>query len=310
MFSIGIVIFSCNKSEIFKSEIEGNTLNIIENTNNSFLSNYKSGNILFTYGSKTTGTTTKSYLKITDYSSTKEKIILTNFVIDTSVPSYKLTSHESVISEAKKVKNDFTLFDIKNVVELYEIFGRKILAQPQIDHSSQLVQSIFFHNATLKSIERGLEAETDCGCTPHPLYFGGKISFWCQEDYFIDPRAYLKAIDDRKYKMNSKEMEVYYYLQNNKSQAAISIDKLLNILEPKASFMQRIGNVYYKSTNKILKNNPPTTLAESGCLEGSDWGCCSNYSGCCWYWNILCFEHDIACLKCDHWYCGPLCKPE
>ncbi len=314
--------------------MEENKLEIIESTPSSFIANYKSGNLAFTYHSKISGTITKSVLKITNSSNNKEKIILTNFTIDPSLPSYKLVSHETVISEAENVKKNFSLSEIRNVIKLYEVFGEQILAQQQVDHSSQLIQSLFFHNAIFTSINRSLEKNTDCGCTPHPAYFIGKTSFWCQEDYFIDPRLYIKAIDDSKYPMNAMEMKVYNYLQNNKSQPTISIDKLLNILETKASYMQRVSSVYYESTNKILKNSSTSQQldadrlnrdmerqsigiddrpagrreSKSDCLKGSDLGCCGNYSRCCWYWSMLCLAHDIDCLNCDHWHCGPACK--
>lgn len=43
---------------------------------------------------------------------------------------------------------------------------------------------------------------------------------------------------------------------------------------------------------------------------GSQWGCCGNYSGCCWYWTYLCFMHDVACIDCEPWHCGPGCEPD
>lgn len=42
--------------------------------------------------------------------------------------------------------------------------------------------------------------------------------------------------------------------------------------------------------------------------NGSDIGCCGNYSGCCWYAHTLCFYHDLECLECDHWHCLPGCE--
>ena len=43
-------------------------------------------------------------------------------------------------------------------------------------------------------------------------------------------------------------------------------------------------------------------------LQGSDWGCCSNYPGLCCLANRLCRWHDEACTCCAHWWCLWGCK--
>lgn len=47
-----------------------------------------------------------------------------------------------------------------------------------------------------------------------------------------------------------------------------------------------------------------------GGLEGSDWGCCSNYDGCCRLCHGLCLAHDAACTCCSWWWCGWRCQPD
>lgn len=47
-----------------------------------------------------------------------------------------------------------------------------------------------------------------------------------------------------------------------------------------------------------------------GGLQGSDHGCCGNYSGCCAFWHPICRIHDELCTRCDHWYCLWGCVPD
>ena len=43
-------------------------------------------------------------------------------------------------------------------------------------------------------------------------------------------------------------------------------------------------------------------------LQGTDWGCCSNYPGLCCYASDSCYNHDRECTCCEPWHCGPLCR--
>ncbi len=177
----------------------------------------------------------------------------------------------------------------------------------RVDYSLQTVQSIFFHNSILNSAYRSIIEDNDCGCTPHPAYFIDKMGFWCQEDYMINPKKLLSVIKDSKYKVQDREIKAYQYLKENSTKTKISIDKISTLIEPRYQFINRINSIYYRETNKFLKNESVTMSTE--CFPATGLGCCGNYSGCCVVWDFICLEHDLACLKCDHWYCGWQCKP-
>ena len=308
----GCIIYSCSKKETSKDVIKEKALIVLTNTNQLFEATYKVNNYLYTYTSKVTGSTTASVLNVKN--TTGGKDISINFSVDTSLSSFKLAIHDKVLLESQRIKDDFDLNGIKEVTAFFETFGKELIDDPKINQSSQLIQSLFLHNAALSTIKRSFVQNTDCGCTPHPAYFIGKTSFWCQEDYLINPQDYVNTINKSNYKMSPKELKVYNYLLQNVSKPYISIDNVLNVIETKEVFLQRVSNVYYSSTHKVITTTPPQiklALVQACPLgAGSDLGCCGNYAGCYWYVSLLCLAHDLACLKCDHWYCGPQCKPE
>lgn len=54
---------------------------------------------------------------------------------------------------------------------------------------------------------------------------------------------------------------------------------------------------------------PPPLPYACGGISGSGLGCCGNYSGPCYFCHTACLLHDLACLDCSGWYCGPACVP-
>lgn len=97
-------------------------------------------------------------------------------------------------------------------------------------------------------------------------------------------------------------MKAFVFLIEHRNESAIPIDKILNIIEPKDAYLQRVEDVFNNSTN------PEQT---ERCVRGSDLGCCGNYSGCCWFSSWECFTHDLLCLKCEpDWFCLSGCVPE
>lgn len=280
LIAIATVTNSCNKNEISKDELKEYKLDIVKNNKDHFIAQYRSGNIILFFEAKTINSITQSYLTIKEQSQKTETILKTEFVVNPELRSYKLAVHEDIILEAEKIKNDSDSEKSEDLVSLYSLFAEMILSDERINFELQTVQSLFYHKAVLNTLDRSVKNNSDCECTPHPAYFIGKTGFWCQEDYLINPKAYIQAIDKSGYKMTEPEMKMYNYLQENKSLKNISIDKLLNIAETQKEFLRRVGNVYYKSTNKILKSSPPRSLVKEDCTPGSSLGCCGNYAGC------------------------------
>ena len=68
--------------------------------------------------------------------------------------------------------------------------------------------------------------------------------------------------------------------------------------------IEHIDEIVFQSNEKKHCNNH---LGWN--LRGNDSCCCGNLPGCCLFAHKFCCWHDFACLCCQHWYCGGLCKP-
>ncbi len=163
--------------------------------------------------------------------------------------------------------------------------------------------SLFYHNAILNTMQRSYST-ANCDCAPMPLYFDGRISFWCQEDYMLNPQECLSVLDT--IVKNSGDSLMMAYLETVAHQERVPFLNVFNSAIPSGNFMQSVEARY----SQLLSD--PETTDSSNCWFGlgSDWGCCGNYSGCCWYWSTFCYWHDVHCAMCEHWDCTPLCQPD
>lgn len=246
-----IAFYSCNKEEINKSIVADNAQassnRTSTNTDRHFISSLTSGNLLLTYEALTNNGITTSSLKIVDNSNNRSKEIETKYLLNEKLTSYKLISHEAVIAEAEKQKKNFSIEEIEKIALLFENFGKSIVEEA-INISSPLIQSVYFHHAILSTIKRCLNNEA-CGCTPDPGYFVDKKSFWCQEDYFIDPSQVFDGFKNNLALLDTTGMKVYAFLEQNKNSTRMPLDKLYNTLESKDSFISRVSRAYFSSQN-------------------------------------------------------------
>jgi len=286
-------IFSCEKEKI-----DSQNTKILDNQSNSLELEFKKNDLTFKFKSNSKNQIINSNLQV--FSNGKLLIESINF-IDTKIPAYKLIVHKNLIKKAEELKKNSNIInqiiDIKND---FEIFAREVLSNNNLNSYTPLVQSLFYHNSILNIIERSFKNNNDCECTPHPGYFVDYTPFWCQEDYFIDVAKFTKLINNSNSKYLINKKDVIKFL-NDYENEQVSIDKISKFIETKESFLSRI------ETNFNNSNNSSQLRCSNGL--GSDLGCCGNYSGCCWYWSYYCLDHDLACLGCDKWHCGPACQP-
>lgn len=304
-----ISLFSLKCENQTLSIDKAENINVLVNTGTKLIVEYTFVDDLFALESNLENGVLTSHLKI----KTSEGLnIEIKELIDTNIPSFKLMIHKDVMNESSKLKDKISGTGIsKSIVSKFEIFAKKILAIETINHSSDLVQSIFFHNAVIRTANRSLDKNIDCECTPHPGYFVDKTPFWCQEDYIVDTEQFVRAIIESGYQMNQKEKVLFEYLNEvRKKERFVTIDKLLAVTESKEQYLYRVDYQFRKANNKVLLS-ALSVAAEGDCTWGlgSDLGCCGNYSGCCWYWSIYCLDHDLKCIACDKWHCGPACEP-
>jgi hydrogenase maturation factor HypF (carbamoyltransferase family) len=199
---------------------------------------------------------------------------------------------------------------------LYENFGTLLLAE-DIKRETPLAQSLYFHNAAINTVARSIKSNQDCGCTPDPGYYADKKSFWCQEDFKINVNKLLDIVKKGNFQLTEGQQKVYTYLKANAGET-ITIDKIYSFSEPKEAFMKRVeafrlnyhpsGQSSYTAKERSVNTMNVQRLQER--LQGSDLGCCANYSGNCWYNNDICFWHDVYCLCCSDWWCLWGCKKE
>lgn len=294
------------------SSLTDKKISITKNSPTNFVSTSRSGNFLISYDATEENGVYVSRLKIIDFAN-NEKITNTNFTLNINKKGYKLLPYLDVLSEAEKVKANYTLQEIENIAITYEQFA-KMLLNEQVNTNSELIQSLFFHYAVLSTVKRSLQNNENCNCTPHPGYFVGKNPFFCQEDYKIDTKRFLSALEDKKFLLKGQEIEVYSYLKEHINEREVTSDKLLSIMMPTKDFMIRVERTIARDANITYKmvafggDDPNDCDPLPG--EGSGLGCCGNYNGCCWYWSIMCLDHDLACYCCDHWYCLWGCQAE
>jgi|GEM_PF-1493752 len=276
------------------------------------------GIVSFTYSATTGDGKTSSKLLLYKGGEKAES----DFVLDENLRGYKFDLHHKVIEQAKKLLAMFTPDEIRYVTGQYEIFGRKILASKDVQTTSPLVQSIYFHNAVLNVVNRSLQNGEECNCTPDPAYYVGKGKFFCTEDLKINTGPVLAVLQNMKIENGSDMGKIAAYIRAHSDEEKISIDRIYELFVTKENF-RAVVERYNTRYNAI---NAKMTLAESGgqnvvaieepddCdggMSGSDIGCCGNYEGCCLFWAAGCIAHDMLCWCCDHWYCGnPICQPE
>lgn len=281
-------------------------MEILTNTSTKLIVEYKVSGEVFNFESNFENGIVKSIFRIkTD----EDQSVEINHLLDTNIPAFKLMAHQAVIDESTifKEKMDKTDIFYETIILKFEPFARKILAIKTIDPYSYLTQAIFFHNAVIRTANRSFDNNLACECTPHPGYFVGKTPFWCQEDYVVDTERFANAIIESNYHLNPKEKDLFDFLNDKrKKERFVTIDKLFAITEGKRQFLSRVESQFRKANQPLLYS-----AMEEDCSSGSGsgLGCCGNYEGCCWYWSIYCLEHDLVCLKCDRWHCGPACTP-
>lgn len=298
MIFVATFSFKC-ENENLKTKIQNN-LEILVNTDTKFEVVYETEYGRFNFESFITNGVVTSYLRINDNG---EQIIETKNVKDTNIPSFKLMIHKSVIDESIRLINQPLVANVSiSLISQFEDFAKQILSNKAIDYSSDLIQGLFVHNAILNTARRSIQTNSKCNCTPHPSYFVDQASFWCQEDYTVDTEKFTKAIIESGYQLTSKELEVLNYLQRVKEKEKfITIDRLLEIMEDRETYMNRVETQYLIANGM---NTFPNSAKTQGCTQGGGLGCCGNYSGCCWVWSLACLEHDIVCHDCARWHCG------
>lgn len=237
---------------------------------------------------------------------------------DTSKPAFRLSIHELVMNEAKKLLT-INNFPFSNVIQSFEAMGKAIINNKAINKNYLISNTVYIHNAIFQTGYRSKNLSTGCNCTPFSLYFTGKSEFWCLEDIRYSPSELLSYFDSINYQWTTRDTEAKNFLLKRRASTELTLDSLYYVLEPRGHLLTKIAIIYERNNsgeslkyNNDLVSSTKNSLSEEALnrlLQGTDLGCCGNYSGVCWYSSLLCLAHDLACLKCDKWHCGPACQP-
>lgn len=307
-----ILFKSCNKDDDEKNVLETNQLEFIEynenfNTEVSFIDNE------FNINFKSKINKNKIISEVTILNSlSKNKIHSDSFMVDKNKKSYKLNVSSDIEIMSVNLKNKFRLSQWLNIQKKYKTFLKSLSQKVEIEqYQSDLIQSSFYHLSVYSTIIRSFENTKDCECTTLPAYLVGKSAFWCQEDYFFNVNELISYYDDNKdYLLSLKggEKEYNYLKEIEGNKDKVSNKELFSLHHSVKKYKEAAQSEFKKAQN----NNNFLNKDRDDCwwgIYGSDLGCCGNYSGCCWFASMDCLRHDIACLKCDKWHCGPACKP-
>ena len=161
------------------------------------------------------------------------------------------------------------------------------------------LESIYYYKSIFDTAIRSYNEE-DCECTPAPSYFVNKTKFWCMEEYTFEVNKFNKYFETNKSDVVSLQGGQRFY---------DFINQLPETTE-KVTYLDLFELDFNKNDLRNFLLNSNTNHSEAVCWfgPGSGIGCCGNYSGCCWMWHLHCLQHDLACLNCDKWHCGPSCE--
>lgn len=280
---------------------------IIRNDDKKLILKFTDGNYRVFYNAtrNSNNNSIKSNLIIYGGNNGNGAIPISYYLDKSNAMQFKLLSHKGVIEEADKLLNQKGV----QISAAEESLLEKLILNIKTSDSnfnSELAKSIYYHTAIVKTVKRAIENNaTDCNCAPVPLYFTNSSPFLCQQDLKYDVNELLDNLKSNpsfiteKYDSLTVE-QVKSYLERRSSK--------VDFISFEESYIALSNGVATNEFNDIIDDHIETAWCLLG--QGSDLGCCGNYSGCCWYWSNGCLMHDLACLNCEPgWYCFDGCVP-
>jgi hypothetical protein len=196
----------------------------------------------------------------------------------------KISLQDLLLNNYKRYLNDFGIKTLKS--------HRDIIMRSLADYSSKknyeeqhslTFQGFLLYVSILNGSDRDVKSNAEITFTPYDGYLNAISSFVCEEDIII----------------NTQELKDY-------------------ISNKKKTDSENVGNKYYEDILPLIKNPEISSFEIRNLLlqsfkfhwpDGGMCGCCGNYDGPCLYWNWSCYLHDLACQRCQHWWCFSGCQP-
>lgn len=310
---------SCNSNDKIQNENSlRNTFGIdflkIEESSNSFLFEYRIEENAGTIRLKSTIENGKIISQLFPKVKNSDFKILDEVIIDTNIKNYKDSINIKVIQKAETIKTYLSIDQIvlieKNLSNLPEILFNK-LGESEYYKPNPL--TLFYHMAIFKSAKRSIETNNKtCDCGKYENYYEGRSPFFCNEDKIVETAELIKTIEKiiskSKFSEKFKAEKTFSFLKKTEK-SFISVSDVDSILRDEfKEFYEQ--NEDLKSKNSRLCVPIDVTCLLFGACNGSDCGCCGNYSGLCWLCNLACYVHDQTCTDCKpRWYCFSGCVP-
>lgn len=303
-----LLFTTCQKSKDNNLGKNKNLLKVIVNTSERFFVEIEIDQKKIDYNSEIKNGKTESILKvITDNSI----IFESKYELDTTIADYRLLQHKKVEVLAKSLKFDLQEKDYSNL-SLYV----KTLLETVFQNSvvrKRHIQSLFFHYAIINTKMRAMQRGDNLfECVPYPGYIIGKSYFWSMEDFLVKTTLIKGVYKSHPELLQDKPARDLYNFVNSTDKNYISYDKIYYFNTTKENYLKTLDNILIR--NNLSNSNLKTSVLETPkCLlgQGSDWGCCGNYSGCCVFWNVACYIHDAMCSDCQpRWFCFSGCVPD
>ena len=164
-----------------------------------------------------------------------------------------------------------------------------------------------FPYSIMKMMNRAVQTnKNNCSCRTPGVYFEDNAAFMCTQDIIL----------------KTDVVESFY----NNLDTVVFKDSIIGVEPMLLVELSKVNSTYitYEELAQIISLLPdgssgedPTSLAFLGLcglfgVQGSDIGCCANYSGPCWYCHVVCFTHDLLCVCCNSNVvpCFSGCNPE
>lgn len=298
---LSLTVFACSEQD--------ETLKTTNNNSNEKNFSFKKANLKIDYTS--TLTNNQLFFKININNISSNKNINETFNINLSkVDFYKDISNQ-ITEKQKRISNDYTLTEIRTMVS---VMDDMVLSETNEITNDELkdmrTQGLFVCNSLVKSISRLIskkdilhlrigDGETQ---TTNTVYEGFKremSSFALDEDLQINVQDYITYIENNPELGIEKGFTFVKGILENKNSTNISLTELQNDI---LTFTINNPNLFEGDSDPVTGYRWP---------QGSDHGCCGNYSGNCWYWHPACWVHDKMCSDCTpRWFCFSGCVPD
>jgi hypothetical protein len=304
LFLIALLAFACSEeSEEVIQDLIQNETNLVyySSSENNVHINRKTDNygIKFTSNRSKKGEILISTLQILN---SENKIILeTNFSIDKTVIHYKLKQSDKVIEAARDLYTKSSSINLQEITTEIEGTYEELNSLENSSVNKELLEMLYFHTSILNVRNRMnlSNRSEDCGCLTHPGYLVGSLGFFCQEDYKLNTESLIDIIQENPESFQDQPSQSLLQFLLTVNSENISYDEYYNFYYPIELYITTLENI----------ENENRSWCPLG--QGSDPGCCGNYSGCCLFWSANCLAHDLACWNCwPNWFCGPQCQPE